>query len=349
MKFFNVFTFYGIWCVPSILGKLNAWQDSTTMNDPKSISLPSVIHSKRRSKQTLGNFLQTSLTPAMTRMVTKESNIESDESICESFVQGYFDDWAENTCQRIVDRNGLEPGVFLVEYKFDYCDDCYPPTELCGYEFGNYTFLDNYASFENILANEEYYCIQYTSGKEYTMCIKSVLDETSDDALPESCQIHIGDQVCTSCDFIFCHSGIEYDESWTFDCSNIDGLYAMNTCDYEPYTNITAPAMDKFDPLVFIRPDGGYSECSIAPDTGTATRRPLNIVASPAIAPKPSSNFPPSVPNQHNFPTTGTPSVVGLSSSIESVSTAESSRLSLIVTSNGLALLVTGIVLFFLV
>jgi hypothetical protein len=126
MKFFNVFTFYSIWCVPLALGKVNAWQNSTTINDPKSTSLPPVIHSKHRSKQ----FLQTSLTPAMTRMVTTERNIESDESICESFVKNYCDCWDKCPCKRIVDSNGLEPGVFLVEYKFDDCDDCFPPVEL---------------------------------------------------------------------------------------------------------------------------------------------------------------------------------------------------------------------------
>jgi hypothetical protein len=84
------------------------------------------------------------------------------------------------------------------------------------------------------------------------MCIKEVLDETSDDAFPESCQIIVGDQVRTSCNFISCPTSVEYGNSFTFDCSNIDGLYAMNTCDYEPYTDIPLPAMDKFDPLVVI-------------------------------------------------------------------------------------------------
>jgi hypothetical protein len=291
-------------------------------------------------------------TPAMT-MVTKVSNTASDESKCEhilraSFATDYEASMNPCTCKR------FGPGFFLLDCSYDYCEKCLDSTELCGYQYMNYTIVDNFTSAPGFQPTEMNKCIQYTSGKDYNMCIKSVFDgPTSFFLHPQTCQIHIRDQVCTSCDHILCPNGTEFDFSWSFDCSNIEGLYAMNMCDYEPYTDVASPSLDALDPLVFIRYENKqWYNCIFAPNNGSEPSSPLNIMHNfPAFAPSSDSVFDliDSLIDDtliDDILIDDTLTVVDVSSSIES---AASSLLPLIDTANVDTLFATVMVLFYFV
>jgi hypothetical protein len=327
MKTFSLVSSLFVLCASTAVAKMLARHGPKM--DSEAILLTSFIKPQQEPNalllvlnQELQNdrLLQNSMTP-------------TDDNICEAILNyTYTTDYERSmdpcTCQRHNESIGMETGTFIVDCKYDYCKECINSTELCGY----HSVSSNYSYIENLdfLPVESNTCLQYTTERDDNICVKIDFNENIVDT---KCQIQIGDQFCTSCGYVSCgnSSSLEsttVDIDWYFDCSNIDGSYKINFCDYTPYTDIAIPETNAIDPFRFLYFDSSdWGTCFNTYDNTSATGRPVDsVVNAPAFTPTVTSNFPPVTTIPTIRDTTAAPIVID---TMSSNTTSASSSLSL--------------------
>lgn len=157
------------------------------------------------------------------------------------------------------------PGTFDVICDYQYCTECYNagttdndiPPSYCGTLYTNYTYYENIQYPTNPISKDGYECITVLNNNTTDkVCLQTFLNTsniltttTSDDnssttntrqggsqqQQPEfSCNIYVNEQMCTSCEFVLCtdYPNEPFAQQLLYNCSNIDGGYSMNTCDY---------------------------------------------------------------------------------------------------------------------
>jgi hypothetical protein len=171
------------------------------------------------------------------------------------------------TCSRTAATSGILPGLFGVDCDYSYCPECIDNTaRLCGVMYDNYTYLED-LEMPVLTASQikkMTSCIQYIVGSSELVCMTTNFDYIT---LDITCTVTISGQQCSSCNIVKCASGIGsnpvnlsdintdeiYDNEFLFDCSNIDGMYAFDECEYVPFTMTPSLELAAQDPLSFNR------------------------------------------------------------------------------------------------
>jgi hypothetical protein len=302
-------------CVPTVVANTLVHQN-TIGNDSESISLPSFLNSQHVPSSYLVRSLQ------------QDDFTWTDERICEAILdQTYLSDYEESmapcTCERTTDSSGTTPGTFFVNCNHEYCDKCLNSNELCGYRTANFTIMENLDAPFLIVPKESYSCLKYSAGRDDDICMKIEFDELNGEET--TCQIQIGDQVCTSCEYVACGDDDLVDDKITamsFDCSNNAELYAINMCDYVTPTESVIPVSNAIDPFGYLHFDSNdWETCYNSSDDNVSTN------GTPA-----ESNSTSSSPTDSNA-TAGSPA--------DSNSTSDKSSSLIIGSTRNLAVLVT--------
>jgi hypothetical protein len=197
------------------------------------------------------------------------------------------------------------PGTFQVDCSYDYCstNKCITTingTTVCATRTTNSTYkedIDNPNDTELMDGDE---CVQYTTTDNdddntdsQTVCKRLYFDFNVQNA----CEIQFGSQdsvfmeKCTVCKFVSCKNtgaaaGSYSNNLWqrkvAFDCTNINGLYAMDPCDYTETSNSTLyqpdPTIWSYDPLSWLNPLGliRFDTC-FDPNAPTSSMSPIKV------------------------------------------------------------------------
>jgi hypothetical protein len=270
----------------AVMSKLFVQHD-VKIDDTKSVSLLSSQYQELHPVRSLQNSSIPTMNPS-----SAENMNWTDDRICEAFVDNLYKSEYERsmkpcTCQRSAESIGYEVGDYIVDCKYDYCEEC--SKSLCGYLSFNLKFIVlSDPSFP--YPTEHSYCIQYTSGRDDKVCWRTEYDYNT---RSRTDQILVADQVCTSAEYASCgvDSGTtsenksngtdstRTEEELSFDCSNINGLYAMNMCSYVPYTDISLPTPDANDPFLLLSDDREWGTCYNSSGNGSNTRTSINSSA----------------------------------------------------------------------
>jgi hypothetical protein len=258
-----------ILCTSAVMSKLFVPND-VAIDETKSISLLSSKHHELYPVRSLQN----SSTPTMN---PSEKNMNwTDDDACEAIFDKIYQTEDERSmepckCQRDANSTGAGAGMFLIDCNYDYCEECSSSSSVCGYSSDKHKFF--VTDLSSIFPTEQNNCVQFTAGRDDEMCWRTNADFSYD--------ILVGDQVCTSVEYAKC--GVDgsvatdskiSDSDMSFDCSNIDGLYAMNFCDYDPHTDIafTTPDENKDPFFFFVRKFLSGSTCNNLSDNGSTTK-----------------------------------------------------------------------------
>jgi hypothetical protein len=168
-------------------------------------------------------------------------------------------------------------------------------TELCGYTYGETIYTPETTMGAFSFPTKSKICVQYTSGLDQSVCLETSLDWAT---FAMTCSIGINDmnQKCNSFEMIQCDTtNTDSKYVFSFDCSNIDGGYASNQCNNEPYTSTPLPAMEPLNPFIFLRftTNSDQWNCCYDPTAvNDATRKPTtpDLVVVPTLSPIQSTN-----------------------------------------------------------
>lgn len=229
-----------------------------------------------------------------------QRQLQTDEEVCHQILDlTYKSDYEKlmNACQ--CSRDEDDTSSFSSKCNYNYCESCMPSTELCGYMVGETTYSGDSTDASLIVPTKTLACLQYTAGIDTNICLDTSFDWTT---LAMTCSIGINDmsQKCNSCELTQCDPSNENSEYvFSFDCSNIDGGYSLNQCDYQQFTSTPLPVAEPLDPFVFLRftlhsdswnrcydptPANDSTNIPTTPELLTPTLSPIENVSDPTTA-----------------------------------------------------------------
>ena len=227
----------------------------------------------------------------------------TDEALCNGLVQEFYLDQDDETGSSLIRENDScsckvtdDNAFFVVECRLDYCQEC-NEAGVCGL-----TVLSNRYNAETLRQGEgDNYialadfsqCYEYSQGRTDTACVITNPEE-------ETCRLEVDGSPCQSCslDYTICPTD---GGGRTFDCTNLEGGIAFNSCNE---VSDTTQAVELNSPFAFADSNSMVFESCNDPKAQV-------ITPPPTIAPAPEQDTSsgPS-PSSTNEASSGTPAVV---------------------------------------